>query len=295
MRRMLAAASFAALLAVPAAAQTVDEIIAKNIAARGGMEKIRSVQTMRMTGTMKMGQGMEAPITIMAKRPNRSRVEFTIQGMTGVQAFDGKTAWSVMPFAGRKDPEASNEEESRQTADQADFDGPLVDYAAKGNKVELLGKDKLEGTDAWKIKLTLPSGATRTVWIDAETFLELGSDGKRTMRGTEVPFKATMSDYKDVSGMLVAHTMQSEFTGPHGSMTQTMSIDKVELNVAAPDSLFNLPAGAKAAAPPPAAAPAAGASSVSGTPSAASATAKADSATTAGKTKKATQPSTKKP
>ena len=281
MRRILAAVLLTALLAPLASAQTVDEIIAKNIAARGGMEKIKAVKSMRMTGKMTMGQGMEAPFTMMMKRPNRSRVEFTIQGMTGVQAFDGKNAWSVMPFAGRKEPEAMSAEESKQMSDQADFDGLLVDYAAKGNKVELLGKDKFEGTDAYKLKVTQPSGNVRVVWIDAETWLELGADGKRTMRGTEVEYKSLMSDYKDAGGgLLVAYTMQSQFQTAHGPMTQTMTVDKVELNVAAADTLFDLPAGAKPASPPPSAAPAAGAPSASGAPAAGAATtaAKADSA-----------------
>jgi len=282
MRRILAAVMLTALLAPLAAAQTVDEIIAKNVAARGGMQKIKSVSTMRFTGKMTMGQGMEAPFTMTMKRPNRSRVEFTIQGMTGVQAFDGKHAWAVLPFAGRKDPEAMSEEDSKQMGDQADFDGILVDYAAKGNKVELIGKDKFEGTDAYKLKVTQSSGNTRTIWIDAETFLELGADGKRTMRGTEVEFKSTMSDYKEVGGLLVAHTMQSQFQGAHGAMVQTMAVDKIEFNLPAADSLFDLPAGAKPAAPPSTTAPAAAgtSSAASGTPTAGAnpAAAKADSA-----------------
>jgi len=296
MRRILAAVMLTALLAPLAAAQTVDEIIAKNIKARGGMEKIKAVKTMRFTGKMTMGQGMEAPFTMTMARPNRSRVEFTIQGMTGVQAFDGKHAWASLPFAGRKEPEAMSEEDSKQMGDQADFDGFLVDYAAKGNKVELIGKDKFEGTDAYKLKVTQASGNTRTIWIDAETFLELGADGKRTMRGTEIEFKSTTSDYKEVGGMLVAHTMQSQFQGPHGAMVQTMAVDKVELNVPAADTLFDLPAGAKPAAPPPATAPAAaGAASASGAPAAGAPTAAAKADSAKAPVKAAKPPATKKP
>src|SRR5579884_2911594 len=127
-------------------AQTVDEIIAKNIQARGGADKLKSVQTIKATATMSMG-GMEIPGVIIQKRPQMARMEFTVQGLTAVQAYDGKEAWQVMPFMGKKDPELMSADEAKETEEDADIDGPLVDYKSKGHQVELLGKEKIEGTD----------------------------------------------------------------------------------------------------------------------------------------------------
>jgi outer membrane lipoprotein-sorting protein len=232
------------LLAGSATAETVDELIEKNAKAKGGMEKIKSVQTMRMTGKMIMGQGMEAPFTMTAKRPKNTRVEFTFQGMTGIQAYDGKTAWMVMPFMGKKDPEAMPSEETKNMEEQADFDGPLIDYKAKGHTVELLGKESVEGSDAFKLKVTLKNGEVRTIYLDAETFLEVKAEAKRMVRGTEIEGESLFGDYKEVDGMMVAHVMES---GAKGSpQRQKMVFEKVEFNVPLADSLFVMPVVARA-------------------------------------------------
>jgi outer membrane lipoprotein-sorting protein len=245
------AAAFALAIASTASAQTVDELIAKNIEAKGGREKIKAVQTMRMHGKMMMGGGMEAPFTIVTKRPQMMRLEFSFQGLTGVQAYDGSNAWMVMPFTGKKDPEQMTAEDTKQVQEQADFDGPLFDYKEKGHKVELLGKEQVEGADAYKLKLTLKSGEERTIWLDADTHLELKSEGKRKMRGTDVEFEGSMGDYKEVDGLMIAHAMEQ---GAKGSpQRQKMVIDKIELNPALADTLFLMPATAKKAATPDAA------------------------------------------
>src|SRR4030095_10652302 len=251
MRRIaVAIAALMALSAPIATAQTVDEIVAKYVAAKGGMEKLKAVKTQRITGKMQMG-AMEAPFVMTNARPNLTRIEFTVQGMTGIQAYDGKTAWAVMPFMGSKDPEQMSKEASDAMGESADFDGPLVDYKEKGNKVELVGKEKLEGTAPYKLKVTLKSGEVRTIYIDAESGLELGSNGKRKMRGQEVEFKNTLADYKDVSGIMFAHSMENTFVGAHGEQKQAMTIEKVEFNVPTADTLFAVPAHAKPPAAPP--------------------------------------------
>ena len=142
------------LLAPAMWAQTADEIIAKNVQARGGADKLTSVQSVKSTATLAMGPGMEAPGAIDPEAGNLARLEFTIQGLTAVQAYDGKNAWQVMPFMGKKDPELMAADEAKEIEEMADIDGPLVDYKSKGNQVELLGKDKIEGTDAYKLKVT---------------------------------------------------------------------------------------------------------------------------------------------
>src|SRR5262245_39577232 len=135
LRKTITGLALAVLMASPAVAQTVDELVAKNIQARGGTDKIKAMKTARTTGKMVMGQGMEAPFVMMEKRPNLTRMEFTFQGMTGIQAYDGKNGWGLMPFMGKKEPEAVPDDQRQLMEEQADMDGPLVDYKTKGHKV----------------------------------------------------------------------------------------------------------------------------------------------------------------
>lgn len=238
MRRLLTlAASFA--LASPLAAQTVDEIIAKNVQARGGMDKLKAIQGIRMTGKMMMGPGMEAPIVLEIKRGNQMRMEFTFQGMTGVQAYDGKDGWALMPFGGRKDPEPMPPDAVKDAEEQSDIDGPLVDYKAKGHTVEFLGKEPIEGSDAYKLKITLKNGNVRTVWIDTEANLEIKGEGRKTLRGSEVESETVMGDYKPVAGVMFPHSVEG---GPKGApQRQKIVIDKIEVNPTIDDSRFKMP------------------------------------------------------
>jgi len=135
--------------ALPVAADaTLEEIIATNIESRGGMKALKNIESMRIEGRMAMGPGMEAPITIEMQRPNSMRMEFVFQGMTGIQAYDGETGWQVMPFGGSSEPEKMNEKELENVIDQADIDGPLIDYEEKGHTLELLGTEEVDGTEA---------------------------------------------------------------------------------------------------------------------------------------------------
>jgi len=245
LRKALAGLALAALLAAPAAAQTADDIVAKYIKAQGGMEKIKSLNSTRMTGKMVMGQGMEAPFVMMQKRPKQSRIEFTFQGMTGVQAYDGKNGWQMMPFMGKKEPEALPAEQVKLMDEQSDIDGQLVDYKAKGNKVELLGKEQVEGADAYKLKITLKDGQERIVYLDADSYLEVKTEAKRTVRGSEVETESYLSDYKDESGHMMPHTIESGVKG--SPQRQKLVIEKIECNPTLPDSLFAMPAGTKPA------------------------------------------------
>lgn len=240
--------AIAAVLAVAAAqaqtpeapALTIDEVIAKNLEARGGKDKIAAVQSARFTGHMTMGEGMEAPLVLVWRRPNLVRMEFTIQGMTGVQAYDGKTGWAVMPFMGKKDPEPMTADELKDVEDMGDlFEGPLFDYAAKGHQVELVGKEDVEGTPAYKLKLTKKNGDVVSMFLDADAFLEIKTEGKSIRRGQEVEFESSEGDYKEVGGILFPHSMEQKAKGsPHGS---TITIDKIELNVELPESHFAMP------------------------------------------------------
>ncbi len=249
LRKNLLVLAGAALLAVPASAQTVDEIIAKHVTARGGMGKLKAVKTIRLTGKTTMGPGLEAPLTLELKRPKSMRMEFTFQGMTGVQAFDGATAWMIMPFGGKKDAEAVPDEHAKALADQADFDGPLVEYAQKGHQVELLGKEKVEGSEAYKLKVTMKNGDIRYLYLDAEYFLEVKSETKRTMRGSEVEIEASLGDYKEVEGLMIAHAMEG---GPKGApMRQKLTVEKVEINPVIDDARFKMPESKPESKPEP--------------------------------------------
>jgi len=226
-------------------AQTVDDIIAKNIQARGGMDKLKSVKSVKATATMTMGPGMEAPFTLTQKRPEMARIEFVVQGLTGIQAYDGSKAWQVMPFMGKKDPELMSADETKEIEETADLDGPLVDYKAKGHKVELLGKEKIEGTDAYKLKITLKNGDVQTDYVDADSFLVIKEATTRMVRGSEQDIESSIGDYKDVDGIIFPFAIESGMKG--SDQKQKITISKVELNVPADDSLFKMPPPAPAA------------------------------------------------
>jgi outer membrane lipoprotein-sorting protein len=235
------------LLASILPAQTVDEIIAKNIQARGGMDKIKSVQTLRSTATMSMGGGMEAPGSMTQKRPDMARLEFTVQGLTAVQAYDGKDAWQIMPFMGKKDPEPMSADDKKEMELNADIDGPLVDYKNKGHKIELLGKEKVEGTDAYKLKITLKNGDVITDYIDADSFLEIKQETKRMVRGSEQEIESTLGDYKEVNGLMLPFAMENGIKG--GQEKEKLTISKIEMNVPVDSSIFKMPPPAPAAKP----------------------------------------------
>lgn len=239
MRNGILAFTMALALAAPAASQTVDEIVAKNIEALGGMEKLRAIKSVRMTGKMTLGPGIEAPVVMELKRPNAMRLDITVQGMVGSQAFDGASGWTLMPFSGSKVPQQMAADEMKLAQEQADIDGPLVDYKVKGNTVELQGKEKVEGADAYKLKVTLKNGDVRTLYIDAEHFLQIKDEAKRTIRGTEIESETIVGDYKEVGGMMFPHAIDSGQKG--NPQRQKLTIDKIELNVPIDDARFKMP------------------------------------------------------
>ena len=247
-RKTFACLALAALVSGAAGAQTADEIVEKNIQARGGRDKIKAVQTLRMTGTMKIGSGMEAPFTLEMARPAKARMEFTLQGMTAVQAYDGKTGWALMPFLGKKDAEPMAAEELSQMEEQSDLDGALVDYKEKGHQVEYLGKADLEGTPVHKLKVTLKNGKVVTYYVDAEHFLELKTESKNKIQGQEMETETLIGDYKEVGGVLFAHSMESKIKG--GPTAMSMSIAKIEVNPEFAASRFEMPKPTAPVAPP---------------------------------------------
>ncbi len=227
--------SFAAI----GAAQSVEDIVAKTIAAQGGADKIKAIQTMRMSGTMTLGPTMEAPVTIEAKRPRKLRVDFDIQGTTNSQGYDGETGWSFYPVQGMKVAQAATPEELKNLDEQADMDGPLVDYKAKGNTIELAGKEAVQGADAYKLKITLKAGEVRYVYIDAQTFLPVKSEAKRMIGGAERLSSTVVSDYKPVAGVMTPHSIETTVEGV--PLSQKVVIQKIEVNIPIDDSRFKMP------------------------------------------------------
>jgi outer membrane lipoprotein-sorting protein len=238
-RKLVTGLIVALLVAAPAAAQTVDDIIARNLEAQGGIQKLKAVQTVRMTGRMTVGPGIEAPVTLELKRPNMMRMDFTIQGMTGSQAYDGKNGWSLMPFAGSPAPQPMSPDDAKMAEEQADMDGPLMDYEAKGHTVELLGKEQVEGTEVYRLKATKKDGTVTTFYIDAEHFLIIRQEAKRTVRGTEMEIETIVGDYKEVGGLMMAHSIDGGAKGT--PMRQKLTIEKIEINVPIDDTRFKMP------------------------------------------------------
>jgi outer membrane lipoprotein-sorting protein len=241
MRRSFALA--AALLAVfsltsLANAQTVDEIVAKNLKAKGGAEKWKSINAVRMTGKVTV-QGMELPLTIYAKRPNLSRQEITVQDRKIVQAFDGTTPWMINPMMGAETAQEIPGPQGEMMKTESDFDGALLDWQSKGHKVELVGNEKLDGKPVHHLKVTKKSGNVQHFYLDAESGIELKTTTEVDAAGTKQVIESEMSNYQSVDGIMLPHTIRQILNGTQ--MVQ-MTIDKVELNPALEEGLFKMPA-----------------------------------------------------
>jgi len=227
------------LLALPASAQSVDDIVAHYLKTVGGMEKIQSVKTLRRTGKFIGGGGFEAAVLQENKRGNLVREEFALQGMTGINAYDGKTGWKIEPWNGKKDAEALGEEEMKSILEDADFDGPLVNYRQKGNKVEFAGKDTFEGTDTFKLKVTKPDGDTYVYYLDTDYYVPIKIDTKRIVRGAEREYETILGDYKEVAGWYLPYSFE---IGAKGSQDKSKTVfEKIEANVAIDDGRFSMP------------------------------------------------------
>lgn len=223
-----------------AVAQTADELVARFLTARGGKEKILAVRSARMSGTITMGPVRDTPMTLEWRRPAHVRLEFKSQGLTGIQAYDGTTAWALLPFHGMTTPEVLPDEQRQPLIDMADFDGSLVDYQAKGNTVELLGKEKIEGTDAYELKLTRKDGRVSVLFLDAESSLVIKQVETVDNGAGPQEVESTISDYKEFGGLLFACSRERRPKGaPNAGQITTFT--KVELDVDLPDSRFTLP------------------------------------------------------
>ncbi len=226
------------LLPFVAHAQTADEIIAKNIQARGGLAKLQGLQSVRVSGSLAIGD-FRAAFVQENKRPFKVREEQIVQGMVGIDAYDGKVAWHVVPWEGRKDPDLISADDRKGLLEDADIEGQLVDYRNKDHRAEYVGHDSVEGTDCYKIKLTLADGDVRYYYIDTDTFLELKIEDERTIRGTVRYSETYFGDYEKVDGIYFPFALESGAKGDSERVKYT--IDKVAVNLPLPDSRFTMP------------------------------------------------------
>lgn len=227
------------LVALPAAAVTADELVAKNIAAHGGADKVHALKTLRLDGKLVFPGGFELTAVLLRKAPDKARNEATLQGLTAVQAYDGKDAWQIQPFQGRKDPEKLSSEDAKELADSTDLVNPLVDWKERGSKLEYLGVEDVDGTDAHKLKLTRANGDITTLYLDPDHFLVIRSVDTRTVRGVEQVTESDYGDYEEVSGVYLPFSVAS---GPKGSpQKQQLIVEKAVANVDAADALFAFP------------------------------------------------------
>ncbi len=221
-------------------AETLDDVLAKHWQALGGKDKIAAVQSARMTVKQVFGP-QEVPAVILWQRPDKVRMEFTMQGMTGIQAYDGTTAWMVMPFLGKNDPEEMTGDDLKDIIQQADLvEGPLFNWKEKGHTLEFLGEDTIEGTPAWKLKLTLKNGDESTIWFDKDAYLMIKSEGKRKRGEQEIEIESSFGDYKEVDGLLFPFSIETKAKGqPQGA---TITVVSIELNPKLDPAIFAMPA-----------------------------------------------------
>jgi hypothetical protein len=228
---------------ISASSETAEELVNKNIEAKGGMDKIKAVKTRRMTGKL-IGGGITATAGEENMRPNLVRETFSLQGMTAVQAYDGSAGWQIQPFGGRKDPELTGEDDMRDLLIDSDFDGALVDYKAKGNVVEYLGHDIVDGDDALRLKITLKNGDILYYYLDPDTYLEIRKETQEFIRGSVRESASELGSYKPIAGVMYPFSIAS---GPKNDPAswQTVTVEKIEVNVPLDESEFALPASLK--------------------------------------------------
>lgn len=242
MHRFLFSLSLLGAFAAPAFAWTVDDLVARNIEARGGLAALRAVQSVKASGQLNFSQGdfsIDLSYASLQERGAGIRSEAGLQGLTQVTAYDGSAAWRIDPFQGRRDPERLSDEDRKDLELQADIDGPLVDWQQKGHRVEYLGTEEMDGTEAHKLKLTLKNGDIQYRLLDPDHFLEILVIDQVKRRGIERETETELGNYEKVGGVYWPFASAS---GPKGGQrNQKITLDKLEVNVEIDDAQFAFP------------------------------------------------------
>src|SRR5689334_5350178 len=220
---------------------TVDELVAKNIEAKGGAAALNNLQTLRLTGKLLVpvqGQ-IELAFLEVKKRPDEVRTEASLQGMTQIEAYDGKEGWKVSPFFGRKDPERISSDDVKALVEDSEMGGPLADWKAKGSTIEYLGTEDVDGTPAHKLKVVRKNGDVSFVYLDPDHFLEIRIVTQRVRHGAHEEIETDLGDYEKTSDVFVPTSIE---VGRKGAADkQTIVVDKVEANVPVDDTIFHFP------------------------------------------------------
>jgi outer membrane lipoprotein-sorting protein len=216
---------------------TVDEIVAKNIQARGGMNKLAGIKTIRATYSTQE-DGKPVRIQEFRKRPDKLRRNILTGESKIVFAYDGQAAWQSFSSHG-KGPSPAPAGLARELREEADIDGSLVNYKEKGITIELVGKEKFNAKDVYNLKITLKEGQVRNLYLDARSFLETKEAGSYEEAGKKIDFVNIFKDYRPVQGVLFPFLVEAK-TGDEES--QNTYLKKIELNVPVPDSIFTMPA-----------------------------------------------------
>ena len=232
-RTILALTAVFAGISAHAATMTAEQLVAKNLEARGGADKLRAITSMHAVGTRRVGGGQDAKVESWAVNGKDYRSEFSLQGMTAVSAWDGKEAWAISPFQGRRDPQKISADDAKGMIEATDIAGPLVDYQAKGNKVEYLGTEDIDGTDAHKLRVTLKNGDSQYIFLDPDAFLEIRVVTHRMVRGQDEVATTDLGEYEKVDG--IYFPFESGRT----------HLDKVELNQTIDPKIFAFPGGGR--------------------------------------------------
>lgn len=231
----------APVLAAPTPASpqdaTLEEVLSRHYEAIGGLEAWRGLGSMRASGTVELPQGLRAPFEMVVARPDRARMEFSFQGMTGIQAYDGETAWMYMPFMGQTEPRPMPAHLARDLVEQADLDGPLVGWEEEGHELRLVGRTEVSGAEAYRIDVTLAGGEVRRYFLDAEDYLPIRITGTRTVQGARMEMETSLGDYREVGGLLFPHSIRAGTA----SGQQTITIREMELDVDPDPDLFTMP------------------------------------------------------
>ena len=222
---------------------TLDELVTKNIEAKGGADALRALKSLRSNGKLIVNEGqLEFAYAQTKKRPGEVRSEFSLQGMTAVQAYDGKEGWKISPFQGRKDPEKMSADDIKPLMEDAEIDGPLVDWKAKESTIEYLGREDVDGTSAYKIKVVRKNGDVSFVYLDPDHFLEIRILTQRIRHGAQEEVETDISDYEKIGGVFVPFSLEAGRKGDPDK--QKIVIEKAEANVPVDDAIFHFPASA---------------------------------------------------
>lgn len=242
-------ALMAAAVALPACAiaqsrapaLSTETILARYVAARGGLPAVKAIHSLKMTGTMRPG-GFDAQLRYVETldRPGSVRIDATLQGLTLVQSYNGAKGWQIQPFQGRKDPEDVSADDAKGLAEEADFDTPLIDAATKGATIENLGVTDIDDAPAYVLRVKLKNGDDETWYIDPDAFLPVRMVVHQRVRGSDVFNQTDYGDYEKVNGVYFPFEVAS---GPKGStVQQRITYDTVVANAPVDDAVFARPA-----------------------------------------------------